>query len=443
MENTEKGLTVTGGQVPAFVQEKLASLNGALEYAATLLKSGIAPAHFYQKDQYNKPDYTKGKPEAVVIVLQYGSEIGMSPMQALQQLIPVNNLVALKGDGAKALIQRSGKLSSWQETEIGTQGKDDWGFKIEASRKDTNEKASVSFTVMDARRAGLWIDENAVNKNEKLKHSPWFKHPRRMLRYRALGFIARDLFSDVLSGIYTEEEASDIDVDNTKYKTDEGLVIDIVKETKVERNNDQISEIVEKKVSKKKELAGAVQPKVEIKPEPIQEAVIIPQDEHPAFNGEPAQETKPEPTGLLAPAISMDAYDNKLKTMEGKGLVEEFNSHKKIMGFGSDEWKELGAPRTLPVIREFLSQVNRGNMDSHLEKIGVDKLKLLTLANGKSESVSERGMEEQVKIMDKIEESGLDPDAVATELGYGSSEEMYQKVDESTLNEFLERNSGI
>jgi len=431
MENNQQ-LTITGGQVPAFVQEKLNSLAGAMEYANTLLKSGIAPAHFYHKGADGKPDFTKGKPEAVVIVLQFGSEIGMTPMQALQQLVPVNNLVSLKGDGAKALIQRSGKLATWTETEVGTQGKDDWGFRIEASRKDTGEKSVSIFTVVDAKRAGLWIDEAAVQRSAGLKYSPWYRHPRRMLKYRALGFLSRDLFPDVLSGIYTEEEAADMETDNTRFIAEGGIQVDIGKEVKAEVGNERVATVVDEKAAKAKRLAGATSPKVKIEPEPIQEAVVV---------GEPlaTEEVNDLPFEVVGgPVSSSDdahktAYLERLKKLSIKEVGAEFIAkHKEgVLKFGTELWVSAGGPKTHKELVLMLDAANRGETEL------VAMLKQLNVNTDILFAPQPRGMDEQLKIMDAINASGMDPESIAKELGYSSADDMYPVVDKTKVENAL------
>lgn len=422
-----KQLTVTGGQVPAFVQEKLNSLAGALEYAQTLLKSGIAPAHFYHKGSDGKPDYSKGKPEAVVIVLQYGSEIGMSPMQALQQIVPVNNLVSVKGDGAKALIQRSGKLASWQETEVGTVGKDDWGFKIEATRKDTGEKGSSTFTVADAKRAGLWVDDAAVSRSAGLKYSPWYRHPKRMLKYRALGFLARDLFPDVLSGIYTEEEANDMNTDNTKFVAEGGVEVNINKLDTTESNNGKVAEKLAAKDAKKKALAGATTEKVVITPEPENlVASNIPYPEEPEVI-----ESKPEPEKNQDLAPATDAYEDYLKYLRGlaaKDLGKEFRSKHDtgVLPFSVDRWVSSGGSKQPKDLVMVLDAANRGKLK--------DAIKILGLPESLLEpEKAVRSMDEQLELMDAIEAKGYDPVLLATELGFSSPEAMYADVDKEIL----------
>jgi hypothetical protein len=42
------------------------------------------------------------------------------------------------------------------------------------------------------------------------KPGPWSEYPTRMLRFRARGYVLRDLCGDVLKGLRTVEEARDI-----------------------------------------------------------------------------------------------------------------------------------------------------------------------------------------------------------------------------------------
>lgn len=196
-----------GGTV-AFADNAMETMEGALQYAESLLKSGALPAHFYEKGQYG-PDLQKGKPHTVLLVLQKAKEIGMTPLQGLQEIVPINNLLTLKGDGAKARIMASGLVAEWKEEPVGSLQDGSYEYRITAKRKDNGMELTSSFSVSHAKRAGLWITDQAASKNPKLKYGPWYKYPDRMIYYRALGFLARTLFPDVLSGIIVHEEAMD------------------------------------------------------------------------------------------------------------------------------------------------------------------------------------------------------------------------------------------
>lgn len=254
--NKEMVLAKQSNQTLAFVEEQMQSLDKAMEFCDKMVQSRVLPKHYYNDNGVPKPESSG----MLLVVLQMGKEIGMTQMQAIQQIIPVNGLMSIKGDGAKALIMASGKCAAWREIEEG-EG-DARRVTIYSKRKDNGEEITRSFSVEDAKRAGLWIDLDAVKRNDRLKYSPWFKYGARMLRYRALGFIARDLYSDVLQGIYVEEEARDIDNDITRTQTDNGMVIN-ANETNRQANleNAAIKSTKSSKVVKKEEV---VAPKNEI-----------------------------------------------------------------------------------------------------------------------------------------------------------------------------------
>jgi hypothetical protein len=163
---------------------QLASLEEAYRFANAIVASGFAP---------------KGmeKPEAVLVAIQLGAELGLTPMAAMQNIGVINGRPAIFGDAALALVRGSGLLESYKEEEIGEAGTDGHGYRVTAVRK--GDQATVeTFTVADAKRAKLWA-----------KSGPWTDYPKRMLRFRARGYALRDLFGDVLKGLRTAEEVRD------------------------------------------------------------------------------------------------------------------------------------------------------------------------------------------------------------------------------------------
>ena len=163
---------------------QLASMEDAFRFAKYVVASGFAP---------------KGmeKPESVLVALQLGAELGLTPMAALQNTAVINGRPGIFGDAALALVRASGLLESYKEEEIGERSKDSWGYKITAKRKDCDAH-SDEFTVADAKAAKLWG-----------KSGPWSDYPRRMLKFRCRGYVLRDVFGDVLKGLKTLEELRD------------------------------------------------------------------------------------------------------------------------------------------------------------------------------------------------------------------------------------------
>ena len=163
---------------------KLASLEDAFRFANAIVASGFAPRGME-------------KAEAVLVAIQLGAELGLTPMAALQNTAVINGRPAIYGDAALALVRASGVLESFAEEEVGEAGKDSFGVRVTATRRD-GSKGCETFTIGDAKAAKLWG-----------KAGPWTDYPRRMLKFRARGFVLRDVFGDVLKGLRTAEEVRD------------------------------------------------------------------------------------------------------------------------------------------------------------------------------------------------------------------------------------------
>jgi len=243
-------------RLPKFVEDAYDTVEKMEAFAKILLGSKLVPFHFYEKGPDNKPDFTKGKTEAVVAVLIQGYQLQLPPLTALQHIIPVNGLLSIKGDLAKSMIFNSGKLKtgSWKETEEGSIDQESLVVSITASRIDNGQTITRSFSVAQAKRAGLWITTQQVNGQDgwKYKQSPWFRYPARMINYRALGFLARDLFPDVMSGIYTTEEAADMPVDQTiVIDQGNGVVVQIPDQQFAQQRSQQMTQRASSKIKDK------------------------------------------------------------------------------------------------------------------------------------------------------------------------------------------------
>ena len=139
------------------------------------------------------------KAEAIVPAIQLGLELGLTPMAALQNVAVINGRPGIYGDAALALVRASGFCESYTQ-EISGEG-DNRRASVTSKRKGA-EALTNTFSVADAKRAGLWG-----------KQGPWSQYPDRMLLFRARGFNLRDNFGDVLKGLATVEEVRDMHVE--------------------------------------------------------------------------------------------------------------------------------------------------------------------------------------------------------------------------------------
>lgn len=136
-------------------------------------------------------DY-KDKPENVMVAMQMGLEVGLKPMQAVQNIAVINGRPSIWGDAVLALIQGTGRLEEFKEWTEGTTA-------FCTMKRIGYAAVNRSFSDEDARAAGL------LN-----KQGPWTQYKARMRQMRARSWAARDAFADVLKGLYVAEEAEDI-----------------------------------------------------------------------------------------------------------------------------------------------------------------------------------------------------------------------------------------
>jgi hypothetical protein len=152
-------------------------------------------ANLAAKSSMVPPAY-KGQPESIVLAVQMGDELGLAPMQSLQNISVINGRPAVWGDAVLGLCRQSAVCKDIVET---VAGEADRMVATCTAIRVGAEPIVRSFSVEDAKKAGLWG-----------KSGPWQQYPRRMLQMRARGFAVRDAFPDVLRGLITAEEAADI-----------------------------------------------------------------------------------------------------------------------------------------------------------------------------------------------------------------------------------------
>lgn len=159
------------------------SMNEAMQAAEMLSASQMVPRCY------------QGKPQDTLVAMMMGSELGLNPIQSLQNIAVINGKPSIYGDALLALVQNhkafGGHEESFDEsTMIAT---------CTVWRKGDKQKHAVTFSKRDAELAALWG-----------KQGPWKQYPKRMLMWRARGYALRDKFADALGGLITVEEAQDI-----------------------------------------------------------------------------------------------------------------------------------------------------------------------------------------------------------------------------------------
>lgn len=152
----------------------------ALTFADYLADSDLVPKDF------------KGRPGNCLIAMQWGAELGLKPLQAMQNLAIINGRPSLWGDAVIALVRASPLCEFVIESDDGVTA------TCRVKRRGEPEQ-SRTFSMADAEKAGL-----------KGKSGPWSQYPQRMRQMRARAFALRDVFPDVLRGLPIAEEVMDM-----------------------------------------------------------------------------------------------------------------------------------------------------------------------------------------------------------------------------------------
>jgi len=162
------------------------SFDEAMKYADLIAKSTLVPK-----------DY-QGQPGNVLIAIQWGREIGLKPLQALQNIAVINGRPCLWGDAVLAMVRGSGLVEDYREDFH------DATFTATCTIKRKGQPSPIvrTFSKAEAEKAGLW-DRNT-----------WKSYPKRMAQMRARAFALRDGFADVLKGIAVAEEQEDVAANN-------------------------------------------------------------------------------------------------------------------------------------------------------------------------------------------------------------------------------------
>jgi len=203
---------------------KPTSLEEALRYSEIIARAGICP------------DSLRGKPNDIFCITQVGAEIGLSCFQSMRALGCINGRIFAYGDGLFALTKRHPKYAGCKEWFEGSL--EDGTLTAFTMIKTTDGyETTQSFSIEDAKLAKLWG-----------KPGPWSLYRRRMLQWRARGYASRDAIPEATYGIYTQDEAYNIEpVVQVKIKNESKGMEGLTKSLNINDDNIEEAEIIDTK----------------------------------------------------------------------------------------------------------------------------------------------------------------------------------------------------
>lgn len=176
--STNEPGTAVANRVNVALGEPQGDFDAAIRLAKALAVSNIIP------------DALRGKPADVLVIVLYGQELGLAPMQAMQVIDVVKGRPTLRANLWVALTRRAGhRVSVVEETAT--------SCTVQVVRADDPTPHRVTYTLDDAKTAGLLSNDN------------YRKNPKDMLYARATSKCCRRACPEVALGFSDEYELSE------------------------------------------------------------------------------------------------------------------------------------------------------------------------------------------------------------------------------------------
>lgn len=182
--------------------------NPALEELVGSIENIKEFAQRMSNSDYLLQEQFRGKPTEIEMAIWYGIDLGMTPIQSIMNLIPKEGHMTMFGDMAKALVNRSGLVERWEESESGTIKEETYSFTISTKRVNGLDK-TITLDVNWMKRSGLWVSKDYIKKaGQNVPSSVLirYRYPDRTIQYNCLSWVIRAVYPDILKGIRPVEE---------------------------------------------------------------------------------------------------------------------------------------------------------------------------------------------------------------------------------------------
>jgi len=157
------------------------TLDEVVKLSETLAKSSLLP------------EALRGKVPEVMMQIMAGSELGLAPMASLRSFHIISGKPVMSADAMVAVVLASGKCEYFRRVE-----ESDDRVTYATKRKGEPER-KCTWTMEMAKSAALHQKDN------------WRLFKRAMLAGRSKSELARDVYPDVLAGVFTADEVGERD----------------------------------------------------------------------------------------------------------------------------------------------------------------------------------------------------------------------------------------
>lgn len=165
------------------------------EWERQLDPRSMKDARVLAKDMYDSRMFSAyGTPQAVLATVMVGRELGLPAMASLRGINNIEGKHALSAALMVALVLKSGLAEFFEPISF-----DDKQATFETKRKGARNPVTLKHTIEMAEQAGLLKPK-----------SNWERIPTEMLMARAQARLARLVYPDLLAGLYTPDELTEI-----------------------------------------------------------------------------------------------------------------------------------------------------------------------------------------------------------------------------------------
>lgn len=176
------------------------------------------------------PKRYQGRWGDIMVALNMASRMNADPVMVMQNLYVVNGMPAWSGQFVIAMINTSGRFATPLRFKLSGKG-DAMSCYAYIKTHDDEEIRGTTISMDMAKKEG-WYGKSG---------SKWQSMPEQMIQYRAASFFGRLYCPDLLMGIYTEDEA--MEIENVEYSVvpDEPTPAAVDKEIEQKANKKSLS----------------------------------------------------------------------------------------------------------------------------------------------------------------------------------------------------------
>jgi len=189
----------SGGAKREPVPFEPSNVDDMYRYARMLAGASLLPRAYYDRDDRERKH---PKISDVHFVLLKGQQLGLHPMVAISQINIIDGKAEVGALLMVSLCRRSGLCEYFTLV-----SSDERQATYKTKRRGEPSEVVFTYTIEEADQMGL-LDKGRTDWAKE--NNQWKKQPRTMLRRRAQSMLAREVYPDIVMGLYDHDEIAEM-----------------------------------------------------------------------------------------------------------------------------------------------------------------------------------------------------------------------------------------